>query len=152
MPRAVIDSGATQHFVEEGYDGGAYQPTDNGIAVQVADKRVVTTTGTNLLPYKELPLGTRVCHNLPRLSTPLLSVEKFCDANLVVLFDDTNIYLCDRKKIDLPALLCDHLIMQEYQDPHSNLYLVPLHKDHKVVQRVHRDVVQRVTTQSARSA
>jgi len=44
MKEAVFDSGASDHFADEKYDGGAHVPTDDGISVQVADKRIVKST------------------------------------------------------------------------------------------------------------
>ena len=38
MKEAVFDSGVSDHFVDEEYNGGAHVPTDDRISVQVADK------------------------------------------------------------------------------------------------------------------
>ena len=136
MPKAVIDSGATNHFVQESYNGGAHTSTTDGIRVRVADRRIIKSTGTDQLPYEELPPVTRVCHKLPRLATPLLSVGKFCDSDMVVLFDSTNVYLCDRQKIDISTVVRNNEIIRGYRDPVSDLYVVPFHKHHNQLTRV----------------
>ena len=112
MPTGVIDSGATDHFVDTTYDGGAHRDTQDGIRVKVADNRIITATGTDLLPYEELPTTTRLCHKLPQLSAPLLSVGKFCDSGMIVLFDANNVYVCAKKQIDLPAIVDNNEIIR----------------------------------------
>jgi len=144
IKEAVFDSGASEHFVDEEYDGGAHRSTDNGISVQVADKRIVKSTATDLLPYEELPLQTRKCHKLQNLSTPLLSVGKFCDSNLIVLFDKNNVYMCKKEDIDVPAIVQGNEVMRGRRDPVSKLYVVPLHKEHHKLPRVEGDSVPRV--------
>ena len=136
MPTGVIDSGATDYFVDATYDGGAHRDTQDGIRVKVADNCIITATGTDLLPYEELPTTTRLCHKLPQLSAPLLSVGKFCDSGMIVLFDANNVYVCAKKQIDLPAIVDKNEIIRGYRDPISSLYVVPLHKNHHQLPRV----------------
>ena len=112
---AVMDSGATNIFMDDKYRGDNHQETDNGIEVEVADQRKITSTSTDVVPFTNLLLlTTRTCTKFKDLSHSLVGVGVLCDAGNPVIFDRSGVAVKNEVTSDT--------IMQGIRHPHSRLY------------------------------
>ena len=71
----MMDSGATGIFIDDKYRGDDHQETDDGIKVEVADQRTITSTSTDIVPFTDLlPVETRTCDKFKDLSLSLIHI------------------------------------------------------------------------------
>ena len=114
-----MDSGATGLFMDDKYRGDDHQETDNGIKVEVADQRTISSTSTDVVPFTNLlPIETRTCTKFKDLSHSLVGVGVLCDAGNRVTFDRTGVAVENEATGDT--------IMHGIRHPHSRLYMVPV--------------------------
>jgi hypothetical protein len=97
--RAIIDSGASDHFVSATYTGDDPQSTARGLPVQCANGMIMKSTGTDLLSLPRLPLKARGCHKFNEVTTSLFSVGKLCDNDLHVTFSNSKVVVTDTAPI-----------------------------------------------------
>jgi hypothetical protein len=97
--RAIIDSGASDHFVSATYTGDDPQTSAHGLPVQCANGMIMKSTGTDLLSLPRLPLKARGCHKFNEVTTSLFSVGKLCDNNLHVTFSNSKVVVTDTAPI-----------------------------------------------------
>ena len=111
--KAALDSGATDHFLPTSYQGPAHRPVDNGIVVNCANDTTMISHATDTLAIDTLPARAQGCHKFHEITIPLLSVKKFCAADLSVLFkgDQVTVYDAHNKVALLGEL-----------DPSTDLY------------------------------
>ena len=85
---AAIDSGATTNCFPAQYRGTAHQKVQpqEGVIAQVANDEIISSVGKDMLAIPELPTISKEAHLFNEISTPLLSVRKFCAGDLGVLF------------------------------------------------------------------
>ena len=88
---AYADTGATDHFFSASTVLVNKQPTTCPVQVSMANGSTTVSTHTAQLPHKSLPVSLRSGHVLPHLTTPLLSIGKFCDAGCRATFDSTSV-------------------------------------------------------------
>jgi hypothetical protein len=94
-PQAIIDSGASDHFVHSSYNSNNSQSKQHGLPVQCANGMIMRSTGTDLLSLPRLPTNAWGCHKFDEVTTPLFSVGKLCDSGLHATFSDTNVVFTD---------------------------------------------------------
>ena len=61
----------------------------------MANGSIAQSTHTAMLPHEHLPKNTRKGHVIATLTTPLLSIGKFCDAGFQAIFDSTTVTITD---------------------------------------------------------
>jgi len=103
QPFAYADTGATDHFFTNTMPVLHKLPSSHPIQVTMANGTSVESTHTAMLPHTNLPSTTRTGHILPSLTTPLLSISKFCDAGYRAVFDATQVVIHDPQS-DRPLL------------------------------------------------
>jgi hypothetical protein len=65
--RAIINSGASDHFVSASYTGDNPQSSTQGLPVQCANIMIMKSTGTDFLSLPRLPAKARGCHTYNRI-------------------------------------------------------------------------------------
>ena len=90
--QAILDSGASDHFLPMSYKGNCETPTTQGITVTCANGGQLVSTVTDIINFHGLPPAATRCHKFPNemLVDPLLSLgntnEKFRQAMSVSAF------------------------------------------------------------------
>ena len=74
--QAILDSGASDHFLPMSYKGNHETPTRNGITVTCANGGQLKATATDIINLQGLPVAATTCHKFPnsQLVDPLLSL------------------------------------------------------------------------------
>ena len=114
---AILDSGATSHFLVTDAPVINIRPASNPLSVQIPNGQKVNSTHTCELNVPALPKQARLGHILPGLAAhSLLSVVKLCNAG------------CDVKltKIDCTVKYNGRLVLQGYKCARSGLWMVPI--------------------------
>jgi hypothetical protein len=106
-PRAIIDSGASDHFVHSSYSGDNPQSKQHGLPVQCANGMIMRSTGTDLLSLPRLPTNARGCHKFDEVTTSLFSVGKLCDSGLHVTFSNTNVVVTDTAPVSTGTVVME---------------------------------------------
>ena len=114
---AALDSGATEHFMQEEYNGLNPSSSEPHVTVLCANNSTMESTGTDELNLPMLPAEARQCHKFPanQLSTQLISVPKLAKANCRTTFET------DRAIVTGPD---NQVLLTATRDPVKNLYLV----------------------------
>ena len=114
---AILDSGATSHFLVTAAPTASVQVATNPLTVTIPDGSKVKSTHTCTLAIPELPPKARMGHIIPGLAShSLLSVVKLCDAG------------CEVK---LTKILCTvkyrgRVVLQGHKCSRTGLWMVPL--------------------------
>ena len=66
---AVLDSGATSHFLVVNATASKVTPTDNPITVTITDGTTLKSTHVRKLDLPQLPMKTRLGHVIPGLAS-----------------------------------------------------------------------------------
>ena len=117
--QAILDSGASDHFLPMSYKGNCETPTTTGITVTCASGGKLISTATDIIKFHGLPTEARRCHKFPnhQLVGPLLSLGKLTQHGSRVLF----------KKDTVGVTNSDGLLILVGQKPVGrNIYTVPL--------------------------
>jgi hypothetical protein len=117
-PRAIIDSGASDHFVHSSYNGNNPQSKQRGLPVQHANM-IMRSTGTDLLSLPRLPTNAWGCHKFGEVTTSLFSIGKLCDSGLHVTFSDTNVVVTDTAPV-----ITGTVVMEGWRD--GGVYSTPM--------------------------
>ena len=84
---AILDSGATSHFLVADAPAHDVTKATTPITVQLPNGERINSTHTCNLPIPELPASARIAHVMPGLAShSLLSVVKLCNAGCDVAF------------------------------------------------------------------
>ena len=83
---AILDSGASSHFLQVDAPILAIKETANPIQVTVANGEKVSSTHEGLIDVPDLPARARNAHVLPGIKHSLLSVVRLCNAGCEVIF------------------------------------------------------------------
>ena len=83
---AILDSGASSHFLQVEAPVLEMRETANPIQVTVANGEKVRSTHEGLIDVPDLPARARNAHILPGIKHSLLSVVRLCNAGCEVIF------------------------------------------------------------------
>ena len=114
---AILDSGATSHFLVVDAPVDEVERTNRPINVRQPDGAIVTSTHTCSLQIPGLPREAKVGHIVPGLAShSLLSVVRLCNAGCHVTFT----------KIGCFVTYCGRVIMQGHKCTTTGLWMVNL--------------------------
>ena len=114
---ALLDSGATDHFIALHSNVDKTWPTTNKINVVIPDGQRMSSTKECNIDWPALPQKARTGNIIPALQTyTLISVVKLCDAGCDVIFRHHCCMVIYQGKI----------IMYGVQCPRTRLWMVPL--------------------------
>jgi hypothetical protein len=118
---AVCDSGATNHFVPESFQGGEEDTTRKGLEVGCANNQIIKSVSTDTLNFKKMNKGSNTCHKFKDddMEYPLLSIPQLAKNGNNILMTEGKVLVIDRKK--------EELVLDGTMDPNRGLYLVPLY-------------------------
>ena len=90
---AILDSGATSHFLVIADPTTDHQEAKNPLSVKLPDDAHVSSTHTCTLAIPELPAKARITHIIPGLDAPsLLSNVQLCNEGCVVSIKKNCLY------------------------------------------------------------
>ena len=86
--QAILDSGASDHFVPMSYKGNDEKLTSQGISVTCANGGQLVSTATDIINFQGLPVAATRCHKFPnnQLVDPLISLGKLTEHGCHVNF------------------------------------------------------------------
>ena len=118
---AVCDSGATNHFVPESFQGGEEDTTRKGFEVGCANNQIMKSVSTDTLNFTKMNKGSNTCHKFKDedMTNPLLSIPQLAKNGNDILMTAGKVLVIDRKK--------EELVLDGTMDPNRGLYLVPLY-------------------------
>eukprot|EP00804_Cyclotella_cryptica_P011139 CCRYP_020834-RA/>CCRYP_020834-RA protein AED:0.37 eAED:0.22 QI:0/0/0/0.66/1/1/3/0/880 len=128
---AIMDSGATAHFIVKGATVKNERPTSNPLKIKLPDGSVIQSTHTCNLDIPWLPNNITEAHIVPKLAHSLLvATRKFCDAGCKIIFD------VDGCRILYKGIL----VLSGTRDPSPGLWRVPINPASTVSIRNHLDL------------
>ena len=102
---ALLDSGATAHFLLQGTPVVNKQPTSNPLRIKLPDGSFIESTHTCNLNIPWLPSEITEAHIVPGLQhSSLISTRKFCDAGCTVRFDTDECKIFYKDKLVLAGI------------------------------------------------
>ena len=114
---AILDSGATSHFLVVDAPADDVTVATNPISVRQPDGAKVQSSHTCNLKIPLLPKKARLAHIIPGLAShSLLSVVRLCNCGCTVTFTKINCVVMYRGKV----------ILQGYKDINTGLWMVNL--------------------------
>ena len=114
---AILDSGATSHFLVIVAPTSDLQEAKNPLSVKLSDGARVSSTHTCTLAIPEIPAKARIAHIVPGLTDhSLLSIVQLCNAGYEVRI--TKIACTVRYRV--------RLILQGQKCSRTGLWMVPL--------------------------
>ena len=86
--QAILDSGASDHFMPMSYKGNQEKLTNCGITVTCANGGQLVSTATDIINFHGIPTAAKKCHKFPnhQLVDPLLSLGKLTEHGCNVNF------------------------------------------------------------------
>eukprot|EP00804_Cyclotella_cryptica_P009776 CCRYP_013222-RA/>CCRYP_013222-RA protein AED:0.61 eAED:0.59 QI:0/0/0/0.5/0/0/2/0/172 len=128
---AILDSGATAHFIIKGAMVKNKQPTCNPLKIKLPDGSVNQSTHTCNLDIPWLPDTVTEAHIVPGLAHSLLvATRKFCDAGCKISFD------LDGCRI----IYKGNVVLTGTRDPSSGLWRVPINPTSTLTTLNHLDL------------
>ena len=117
---AILDSGATSHFLVTMATKSRVSPTNDPLRVSLPNGDQVQSTHTCILALPQLPAKARFEHIVPGLAEySLLSVVKICDAGCDITFT----------KINCTVRYRERFVMIGSNDTNTGLWMLLLEKD-----------------------
>ena len=117
--------GKTGHYLTLDLTCDNKQLAISPLPIRMPNGEIITSTHISLLSKKYLPIEARKTHLFPGTNKALLSIRKFCDHGCQAIF-------YDKKKIILNKG-SGKVIMEGKVDPHSNLYMINLTQQNKIM-------------------
>ena len=109
---AILDSGATSHFLVANAPADDVMTAANPISVRQPDGARVQLSHTCALQIPQLPKKARLAHVIPGLAShSLMSVVRFCNCGCEVTFT----------KIDCVVKYCGRIILRGHKDNATGL-------------------------------
>ena len=128
---AILDSGATAHFIVKGAAVKNERPTHNPLKIKLANGSVIQSMHTCNLDIPWLPNSITEAHIVPGLShSSLVATRKFCDASCQIIFDVN----------ECPVIYKGNIVLSGTRDPISGLWRVPINPTAKVNTLTHLDL------------
>ena len=115
--QAAMDSGASNHCFPDSYRGEAHDSSRNSVPIGTANDTVMKSTAADRIILPGILAAARECNKFAEVSLPLISVGKFCQYGMKVMFDDTSVTVEDMK---------GQIVLQGERDPIRNLYMIPV--------------------------
>ena len=117
--QAILDSGASDHFLPMRYKGNCEKKVTDGIIVTCANGGQLVSTATDVINYQGLPPAAIPCHKFPnrQLVDPLLSLGKLATHGCCIAF------VGDKVTVTNPQ---GTVVLIRSKPPHRNVYTVPL--------------------------
>ena len=115
---AILDSGASSHFLCLDAPVTNKQPATNPITVMQPDGDAMVSTHTGDLDLPQLPKAARRFHILPAIKHSLISVVKLCEAGCEVKFIKWGVGIEIRYR--------GRLVMEGSLNKRTGLWMVPL--------------------------
>ena len=98
--RAILDSGASGHFILNGSPQTDVQLQDRPLIIKQPDGNKLISEGKSQLKiYPQLSKITREAHSFKNITFPLISVAKLCDNDCIVIFVKDKAYIVHGGKI-----------------------------------------------------
>ena len=121
--QAILDSGASDHFLSMSYKGNYETPTSDGITVTCANGGRLKATATDIMNLQRLPVAATTCHKFlnNQLVDPLLSLKKLTAHGCPVVFKKDTVEVINRDGL---------LILVGHKPLGRNIYAVPLPLGH----------------------
>eukprot|EP00804_Cyclotella_cryptica_P015897 CCRYP_006383-RA/>CCRYP_006383-RA protein AED:0.07 eAED:-0.04 QI:0/0/0/1/0/0/2/0/1375 len=114
---AIMDSGATAHFLVKGASVKNQQRASNPLHIKLPNGTVIQSTHTCNLDIPWLPNSITEAHIVPGLShSSLVATRKFCDAGCQIIFDADECQVNYKGKV----------VLSGNRDPSSGLWRVPI--------------------------
>ena len=114
---AILDSGATAHFIIKGAAVKNEQTTSNPLKIKLPDGTFIHSTHTCNLDIPWLPHEITEAHIVPGLShSSLVATRKFCDVGCKITFDMDECRIYYKGK----------LVLSGTRDHNSGLWKVPI--------------------------
>jgi hypothetical protein len=97
---AVCDSGATNHFVPESFQGGEEDATRKGLEVGCANNQIIKSVSTDTLNFTKMNKGSNTCHKFKDedMTNPLLSIPQLAKNGNDILMTEGKVLVIDQKK------------------------------------------------------
>ena len=113
---AILDSGATAHFIIQGANVLNQQPTTQPLHIKLPNGSIIKSTHTCNLNIPWLPTSMTEAHIVPGLThSSLVATKKFCDAGCTVTFDADKCHIFHQ----------DNLVLEGIRDKGSFLLIQP---------------------------
>ena len=96
---AIIDTGATAHYVTTTAPISKITADDAPISVNLPNGGTITSTSTGTLNFSTLSDAANKAHILPQLHHNLLSVGQLCDAGMTAVFSQHEVLIKKEEKI-----------------------------------------------------
>jgi hypothetical protein len=118
---AVCDSGATNHFVPESFQGGEEDTTRKGFEVGCANNQIMKSVSTDTLNFTKMNKGSNTCYKFKdeNIADPRISIPQLANNGNDILMTAGKVLVIDREK--------EELVLDGTMDPNRGLYLVPLY-------------------------
>lgn len=114
---AILDSGATAHFIIKGAMVKNKRPTCDPLKIKLPYGAVIQSTHTCNLDIPWLPASVTEAHIVPGLAhSSLVATRKFCDAGCRIIFDRDGCRI----------LYKGNVVLTGTRDPSSGLWRVPI--------------------------
>ena len=120
---AILDSGASSHFLIVGAPLLHKRKTVNPITVTVANGERVQSTHDGALDIPGLPLGARYAHVVPGINHSLLSIVRLCSARCEIVFG--------RWGLNVEVRYKGKVVMKGRKGTINGLWYVPITKNHQ---------------------
>ena len=114
---AILDSGATAHFIIQGTNVLNQQPATQPLHIKLPNGSIIKSTHTCNLNIPWLPTSMTEAHIVPGLThSSLVATKKFCDAGCTVTFDADKCHIFHQ----------DNLVLEGIRDKVTGLWIIPL--------------------------
>ena len=120
----VADTGCTLNLCDRTTPLLQEEPTPNGVLITTASSHKLHGTSKGFLPFA-LPRNARLCHRVPTISKPLLSIGQACDADCTAVFTTNKMTI--HKNTDL-AITYQRNAILEGNRGENGLWMVPIPK------------------------
>jgi len=128
---AILDSGATAHFIIKGATVRNKHPTFNPLKIKLPDGSVIKSSHTCNLDIPWLPNSVTEAHIVPGLAhSSLVATKKFCDAGCKIIFDLNGCKIIYKVNVVLTGT----------RDPSSGLWKVPINPTSTATTLNHRNL------------
>ena len=134
---AILDSGASSHFLQIEAPLTNKKKTANPVVVTVLNGDKVSSTHEGFIDVPGLPEGARNVHVLPEIKYSLLSIVRLCNAGCEVVFGKWGVNVIVRYN--------GRVIMTGSKSTTNSLWYVPITQSNEVNPKQHTEPRQKDT-------